>query len=102
MLQRLEREEAALASQLRTETSAAEPIVTEVSHAENDAAGLPHDHPRWIKDAAAVSRAARSIVARLRPIAIRVFTFWDHRFRTIAVAGCRLEVDASGSYHLPT
>jgi hypothetical protein len=100
MLHRIEREEAAAATPLRAQNATTEPIVAEIAHAENDAAGLPHDHPRWVKDAVAVSRAAREVVARLRPIAIRVLTIWDHRLRTAAVEGCRIQVDASGSYRL--
>ena len=101
MLRTLEVEESVLAAQLRVETAATEPIVGEISQAENDAAGLPRDRPGWIKDAVAVSRAARQLIARLRPVAIRVLSFWDHRLRSVAVAGSRLEIDASGSYRLP-
>lgn len=101
MLRALESEEVALAAQLRLEAAASEPVVAEIGHTDGDTAGLPRDHPRWVKDAVAVSRAAREIIARLRPVAIRVLTFWDHRLRAIAVAGSRLEVDASGSYRLP-
>ncbi|MBV8149061.1 MAG: hypothetical protein JO092_08225 [Candidatus Eremiobacteraeota bacterium] len=61
---------------------------------------LSHDHPRWVSDAVAISKAARELVAKLRPILIAVRTFWDHRLRCIAVAGRRVGVDASGSYRI--
>ena len=63
-------------------------------------ASLPRDHPNWQRDALAVSARARAIVARLRPITVRVLTFWDHVVRTIAVRGRRLEVDPSGCYRI--
>jgi sugar phosphate isomerase/epimerase len=100
VLRVLESDERAAAAQLRLETAATEPVVAEVSHAGYDGTELPRDHPAWIKDAVAVSRAAREIVARLRPVAVRVFTFWDHRLRSIVAGGCRVHVDASGSYRL--
>jgi hypothetical protein len=61
---------------------------------------LPSDHPAWAKDTVSLSQRARSLLARLRPIAIKVVTFWDHRVRSIFVGGRTLSVDASGSYRL--
>jgi len=59
---------------------------------------LPRGHPKWVRDGISISQRAREIVARLRPIAIRVLRFWDHRVRSILVAGRRVSVDPSGSY----
>lgn len=61
---------------------------------------LPREHPKWVKDALAVSQRARTIVARLKPVAVRILTFWDHHVRGVSVGGRRLEVDVSGSYRL--
>ena len=61
---------------------------------------LPRDHPAWMRDSVAISTRAREWVARLKPIAIRVMTFWDHAVRSINVMGRTLSVDASGSYRL--
>jgi hypothetical protein len=61
---------------------------------------LPREHPKWVKDALAVSSRARQIIARLRPVAVRILTFWDHHVRGVAVAGRRLTVDISGSYRV--
>jgi hypothetical protein len=61
---------------------------------------LPREHPRWIKDAAAVSQRARQLVAHLRPVVMRVLTFWDHRVRAVAIRGRELRIDISGSYRL--
>ncbi len=74
--------------------------VPAVADADFDAPSLPHGHPEWIKDALSVSRRARTLIARLRPVVIRVLTFWDHRLRSIAVGSQRVAVDASGSYRL--
>ena len=61
---------------------------------------LPRDLPKWIKDAVAISHRARLLVARLRPLAVRVLTFWDHHVRGIALDSRRLSIDTSGSYRL--
>jgi hypothetical protein len=60
---------------------------------------LPREHPRWVKDAFAISQRARRLFAGLRPSAIVVFGFWDHATRGITVAGRGLGVDSSGSYY---
>ncbi|HEY1429890.1 MAG TPA: hypothetical protein VGF18_09975 [Candidatus Tumulicola sp.] len=74
-----------------------EPIVAAVAE-ERDVTDLPREHPAWVRDAIALSRRARVLVARLRPAVFRVLSFWDHRVRCIAVGDRRLRVDASGSY----
>lgn len=61
---------------------------------------LPREHPRWVKDAMAVSQRARQLIARLRPVVVRVLTFWDHHVRSINVGGRELSVDVSGSYRI--
>ncbi len=61
---------------------------------------LPREHPKWVKDAMAVSQRARHLISRLKPVIVRVLTFWDHHVRGIAIAGRELSVDASGSYRL--
>ena len=60
---------------------------------------LPREHPRWVKDALAVSQRARRLFAQLRPAAIVVLTFWDHQTRGVTISGQRLGVDSSGSYY---
>ena len=59
---------------------------------------LPRELPHWVKDAVAISRRARQLLSRLKPAVVRVLTFWDHRVRSIAVAGRRISIDPSGSY----
>ena len=61
---------------------------------------LPSDHPPWSKDTLSLSMRARALLTRLRPVVIKVMTFWDHRMRSIFVGGQKLSVDASGSYRL--
>jgi hypothetical protein len=78
-----------------------EPIVPAASDAEFDSGTqLPRDHPKWVRDTLTVSQRARDLIARLRPIALAVLSFWDHRSRSAVVAGSRLCIDASGSYHI--
>lgn len=77
---------------------ASEPIVPAVANADLETSGLPHDHPRWVRDAIAVSQRARRLLENIAPAVIAVFSFWDHRLRSIVVAGHRVRVDASGSY----
>lgn len=79
---------------------ASEPVVAALDEADLDPNHLPNDHPRWVRDAVAISRAARDLVARLKPVVIRVLTIWDHGVRCIGVAGRRVGVDASGSYRI--
>ncbi|MDB5041614.1 MAG: hypothetical protein JWN27_2340 [Candidatus Eremiobacteraeota bacterium] len=61
---------------------------------------LPGNHPMWQRDVLAVSARVRAIAAALRPLAVRVLTFWDHAVRSINVGQRRIEVDPSGSYRL--
>ena len=61
---------------------------------------LPSDHPAWMRDAISLSRRARDVVGRIKPLAIRVLSMWDHRVRSITVGGRRLSIDLSGSYRL--
>jgi hypothetical protein len=37
---------------------------------------------------------------KLKPVAIRVVQFWEHRVRSISIGNRTLSVDASGSYRL--
>ncbi len=79
-------------------TGASEPVVHGAAHAELETTLLPRDHPKWARDAATVSSRARETFARLRPIAVRILGFWDHRVRSAVVAGLRVAIDPSGSY----
>ncbi len=76
------------------------PAVALVPDDELETPALPREHPKWVKDAVAVSQRARRLMARLRPVIVRVLTFWDHRVRGIIVNGRSLGVDSSGSYKL--
>lgn len=76
------------------------PVLPLIPEDELETPPLPREHPKWVKDAVAVSQRARQIIARLRPVVIRVLTFWDHHVRGIAVGGRDLSVDISGSYRL--
>jgi hypothetical protein len=60
---------------------------------------LPREHPRWVREAPAISARARRLFANLRPAAISVFGFWDHRARAVTISGRTLGVDSSGSYY---
>ncbi|HEY6450682.1 MAG TPA: hypothetical protein VIX60_08395 [Candidatus Cybelea sp.] len=98
MLRRIELEESAATVPLQVGASRSEAVVPAVADAELGMALLPHDQPRWVKDAVAISQRAREIIAKLRPAAVRVLCFWDHRIRAIVVGDRRVVVDASGCY----
>lgn len=100
MLRRVEIEDLSGSLGGATAARAAEPVVAALAEADLDAGELPNDHPAWVRDAVAVSRAARDLVARLKPVVIRVLTMWDHGVRCIAIGGRRIGVDASGSYRI--
>ncbi|MFY9718915.1 MAG: hypothetical protein WAK16_04660 [Candidatus Cybelea sp.] len=100
-MRRIEFEEPQSALAAGLETGRSEAIVPAVAEAELETALLPHDHPRWVRDAVAVSQRARDLIAKLRPVVIAVLSFWDHRIRSIVVANRRVQVDASGCYRVP-
>jgi len=78
--------------------AASEPVVLPAAQAELETTLLPRDHPKWVKDALTVSTRARELIARLKPVAVRILGFWDHRVRAAVVAGMRIAIDPSGSY----
>lgn len=103
MLRRIEPDE----TNLRLETSApgtarTDPVVAGVAESELEPERLPNDHPRWVRDAIALSSRARELVQKLKPVVLRVMTLWDHRFRSIVVGDRRVTVDPSGSYRADT
>lgn len=100
MLRRVELEETPATLPLQIGASRSEAIVPIVAEGELETALQPHDQPRWVKDAVAVSQRARELIASLRPAAVRVLCFWDHRIRSIVVAGRCIQIDASGCYRV--
>ena len=77
-----------------------EPVVTASSEAERETSLLPHDHPKWATDALTVSARAKELFARLKPVIVRVLSFWDHRLRSITIGDHRIHIDPSGSYRV--
>lgn len=61
---------------------------------------LPSDHPAWMRDAVSLSQRARALVVKLKPVVLRVIGVWEHRVRSVVVAGRKVSVDASGSYRM--
>lgn len=100
MLRRLELEEPSAGAPLQIGTARPEAIVPAVADGELETALSPHDRPRWVKDAVAISARARDLIARMRPAAVRVLCFWDHRIREIVVGDRRVQIDASGCYRI--
>jgi len=99
MLRRVELDEPAnVASQI--DAARSEAILPAVAETELETALLPHDQPRWVKDAVAVSARARELIATLKPAAVRVLCFWDHRLHAVVVGGRRVAVDAGGCYRV--
>lgn len=79
---------------------AADPLAAVAPEDRTDVPALPRDLPPWARDAVAMSQRARDVATRLRPVVVRVLTFWDHRVRGAVIAGRRMHVDASGSYRV--
>jgi hypothetical protein len=98
VLRRIELDETPAALSARLEAGRSEAIVPAVAEAELETALLPQDHPRWVKDAVAVSQRGRELIAKLRPVIVHVLSFWDHRVRSIMVGNRCLQVDPSGCY----
>ena len=61
---------------------------------------LPREHPQWMRDVLSVSTRARALIAKIKPLAVKVLTFWDHQLRELRIGHRKLGVDASGSYRL--
>lgn len=100
MLRRIELDEPQSVVAAGAQTNRSQAVVPVVAEAELETALLPNDHPRWVRDAVAVSQRARELIAKLRPVVIRVFAFWDHRIRSIMVAGQSVVVDPAGCYRI--
>jgi hypothetical protein len=100
MLRRIELDDPGAALPLHVGASRSEAVVPVVAEAELETALLPNDQPRWVKDAVAVSQRARDLIAKLRPAAVHVLSFWDHRIRAIVVGDYRVAIDASGCYRI--
>jgi hypothetical protein len=75
-------------------------LTTAVVVSETPGATLPRDHPAWQRDVLAVSARVRALIAHMRPVVVRVLTFWDHAVRSVSIGGRRLEIDPSGCYRL--
>jgi hypothetical protein len=100
MLRRVDAEEARLERRdlAALETHDAEPVAPPLLTVDTETELLPQGHPKWVKDGLSISQRARELIARLKPVVVRVLRFWDHGVRSIVVGGRRVSVDASGSY----
>ncbi len=90
-----------VAQQLALPGQAAPSLVAAIAFDPDDRFGgnaLPSDHPHWMKDTLSISQRARALIAKVKPVIVRVISAWDHRVRSISIAGRTLTVDASGSY----
>lgn len=97
VLRRIEGDDRAADLRLAGNAPASE-AVSAVAESDLETTRLPHDHPRWVRDAIAISSRARELVIQLKPAVVAVVSLWDHRLRCIVVGGRRVQVDASGSY----
>ncbi len=64
------------------------------------APSLPGDHPAWQRDVVSISSRVRALIAAMRPVIVKVLTFWDHRLGDIMLGARTFGVDPSGSYRL--
>ena len=78
--------------------AAPEQAVAPVDESNAESSLLPRDHPKWAHDAVTVSQRAREIIARLRPVVVKILSFWYHRVRSAFVGTRRVSIDPSGSY----
>jgi hypothetical protein len=100
MLRRVEAEEPQRIDVAAPNAQRSEAVVAAAPEADDGSSLLPRDHPKWARDAVTLSQRAREIVARLRPVAVRILTFWDHRVRSAWIGGSRISIDPSGSYRV--
>jgi hypothetical protein len=59
---------------------------------------LPHGHPKWLRDRFVVSSTTKALLGRLKPFAIRLFGFWDHRTHRLSIEDGTILIDDSGAY----
>jgi hypothetical protein len=83
-----------------TTAIATEPAIVPIAESETENSLLPRDHPKWARDAVTLSQRAREVIARLRPVVVKILTFWDHRVRSALVGGNRVSIDPCGSYRI--
>jgi hypothetical protein len=101
MLRRVDGEEGRThAQQTHASGVAAEQTIAPVGESDGENTFLPRDHPKWARDAVTLSQRAREVIARLRPVVVKILTFWDHRIRSAFVGGSRVSIDPSGSYRI--
>jgi hypothetical protein len=99
VLRRIEPEEGAAALGIPANSARhSEPVVPAIAESDLETTGLPHDHPRWVRDAIGVSHRARELLGKLKPAVVAVASLWDHRLRCIVVGDRRVRIDPSGSY----
>lgn len=99
MLRRVDADEGRIQTpQTQAAAIAPEGVVPAIGESEHERSLLPRDHPKWVRDAVTISQRAREIIACLRPVFVRILTFWDHRVRSAFVGGTRVSIDPSGSY----
>jgi hypothetical protein len=67
---------------------------------DDDVSSLPVGHPAWQRDALSVSSRVRAILATLRPVVVRVVSFWDHAVRAVRIGSRTVEIDPSGCYRV--
>ena len=100
MLRRIELDEANAALPVQIGAAASEAVTPVVPDGELETPLSPHERPRWVRDAVAVSQRARELITRLRPVAVRVLSFWDHGMRGIVIGDRCVRVDVSGCYRV--
>jgi hypothetical protein len=101
MLRRVDGEDGRThAAQPHATAIATEQAIAPVGESEAENSLLPRDHPKWARDAVTLSQRAREVIARLRPVLVKILTFWDHRVRSAFVGGSRVSIDPSGSYRI--
>jgi hypothetical protein len=59
---------------------------------------LPRDHPKWLRDRFVVSSTTKSLRSRIKPFAIRLLGFWDHRAHRLSIEDGTIQIDDSGAY----
>jgi hypothetical protein len=75
-------------------------IQADLDMSESVMPALPTDHPQWQRDVLSISSRARAAIAELKPLALKVLTYWDHQLRGLVLGTRRLDVDPSGCYRL--
>ena len=100
MLRRIELEQTPPALSARLEAGRSEAVVPAVAQADLETALRRTTIRAGLRTRLPCRSGRGSLSHKLRPVIVRVLSFWDHRIRSIMVGNRCVQVDPSGCYRV--